>query len=293
MKIIDCFMYFDEDMMLDVRLNILDKFVTNFIICEASFNHRGVKKDLKFNINKFLKFKEKIIYLPLENQPNNLRQLNNKDSEHIKNSKILDNSLIRENFQRNYLSSALTGFSEEDLVMISDLDEIPNLENFKYKKKITIFSQKMFYYKFNLINPNFFWIGSKMCKKKHLLSPQWLRNVKAKRYPFWRLDTFFSRKKYNDIHLINNGGWHFTNLKSPEDIDHKMKNFLHHLEYEKSGLTVEDIKTNISQKKIIYDYFADKRTDKVSSTGNLKKININELPKYISTNASKFKDWID
>ena len=135
MKIIDCFMYFDEDMMLDVRLNILDKFVTNFIICEASFNHRGVKKDLKFNINKFSKFKEKIIYLPLENQPNNLRQLNNKDSEHVKNSKILDNSLIRENFQRNYLSSALTNFSEEDLVMISDLDEIPNLENFKYKKK--------------------------------------------------------------------------------------------------------------------------------------------------------------
>ena len=51
MKIIDCFMYFDEDMMLDLRLNILDKYVSNFIICEATFNHKGLKKKLNFDIN--------------------------------------------------------------------------------------------------------------------------------------------------------------------------------------------------------------------------------------------------
>ena len=45
MKIIDCFMYFDEDMLLDIRLNILSKFVSKFVICEANFNHNGKKKN--------------------------------------------------------------------------------------------------------------------------------------------------------------------------------------------------------------------------------------------------------
>ena len=53
MKIIDCFMYFDEDMMLDIRLNVLNKFVSHFVICEAAFNHKGISKKLNFNINNF------------------------------------------------------------------------------------------------------------------------------------------------------------------------------------------------------------------------------------------------
>ena len=57
MKIIDCFMFYDEDMILDIRLNILDEYVSNFIICEASFNHNGTKRELKFNIDNFKKYK--------------------------------------------------------------------------------------------------------------------------------------------------------------------------------------------------------------------------------------------
>ena len=44
MKIIDCFMYYDEDLILDIRLNALNKYVSKFIICEANFNHNGTKK---------------------------------------------------------------------------------------------------------------------------------------------------------------------------------------------------------------------------------------------------------
>ena len=87
MKIIDCFMYFDEDMILDIRLNILSKFVSKFVICEANFNHNGSKKKLQFDIKKFSKFSEKIIYLPLETQPNNLKKINEKDSGFLKNTK--------------------------------------------------------------------------------------------------------------------------------------------------------------------------------------------------------------
>ena len=286
-------MYFDEDMMLDIRLNVLNKFVSHFIICEAAFNHKGIPKKLNFNINNFSKFKDKISYVVVDKQPDTLCKINENDNIIKKNSKILDNALIRENYQRNYLTSKLTGFLDDDLIIINDLDEIPNLNNFKYKNKITVFKQKMFYYKLNLVYPDFLWSGSKICKKKDLISPQWLRNVKSKKYPLWRLDSFFSKKKYSNIDFIENGGWHFTNIKSAEQIDYKMRNFLHHLEYEESGISVEDLKKNIQEKKVIYDHFTDKRKKKVISSGKLKKININDLPEYISKNTSKFQEWID
>ena len=293
MRFIDCFMYFDEDMILDIRLNILDKYVSNFIICEANFNHNGTNRKLKFDINKFSKFKEKIIYIPLEEQPKNLREILNSDNQSIKNSKILDNALLRENFQRNFLKSKIKNFHDEDLIIISDVDEIPNLENFTYKAKITFFEQKMFYYKLNLLHKNFKWYGSKIIKKKHLKSPQWLRNIKSRKYPFWRIDILFSMKKYNNINFIENGGWHFTNIKSAEKIDYKMKNFLHHLEYEESGLGVEEIRKIISEKKVFYDHGADKRDKKWSAEIILVKESDQNLPNYIIENKEKYTDWLD
>ena len=287
-------MYFDEDLILDIRLNTLNKFVSKFVICEAKFNHNGINKKLNFREENFKKFRDKIEYIVLEDQPKNLKLIEENDTESEKNSKILDNALIRENFQRNYSFKNIKKFSEEDLVIINDLDEIPNLENFTYKNKITIFKQKMFYYKLNLEYPNYTWMGSRICKLKHLKKPQWLKNIKPKSYPIWRADIFFSNFKYHDLNFVSQGGWHFTNVKSPEDIDHKMKNFLHHLEYEKSGLTSEDLKKMINDKKVMYDHLADKtNVNKWKSSTSLKKVNVSILPKYISDNLSKFKEWID
>ncbi len=70
----------------------------------------------------------------------------------------------------------------------------------------------------------------------------WLRNLKNKQYPFWRLDTLFSNNKYINLDIINDGGWHFTNLKTPEELYQKLTNFGHHDEFELSGLTVNDLK---------------------------------------------------
>ena len=148
------------------------------------------------------------------------------------------------------MQNKIKDFNDEDLIIVSDVDEIPNLENFTYKAKITFFEQKMFYYKLNLVQKNFIWYGSRIIKKKHLISPQWLRNVKSKKYPLWKLNILFSKKKYNQVNFVKNGGWHFTNIKKAEEIDYKMKNYLHHLEYEESGLQVEDIKKIISEKKL-------------------------------------------
>ena len=292
MNIIDCFMYYDEDMILDIRLNILDKYVSQFIICEANFNHNGTNRELQFNINNFKNFKEKIIYIPLRDQPKNLKKIDKLDSQHLRNSKILDNALLRENFQRNHLYTKIKDFDEDDLIIIGDVDEIPDLKKFKYKNKITFFKQKMFYYKLNLVHQNFIWYGSKICKKKFLKSPQWLRNVKSKKYPKWRIDTLFSNTKYHDISFVENGGWHFTNIKTPEKIDFKMKNFLHHLEYEESGLNIEDVKKIVEDKKVFYDHAADKKANKWNNSAKLVEIEDNLLPEYIISNKSKFSEWL-
>ena len=66
MKIFDCFIYFDEDLLLELRLNTLSEFVDKFIIVEADITHTGNTKQLKFDINKFKKFKHKIDYRPIK-----------------------------------------------------------------------------------------------------------------------------------------------------------------------------------------------------------------------------------
>ena len=86
---------------------------------------------------------------------------------------------------------------------------------------------------------NFKWFGTKACRKKDLQSPQWLRNIKDKKYPFWRIDTFFSKNKYINKIYIKNGGWHFSNIKDPEDIELKLKSYLHHRDYELKTLGSE------------------------------------------------------
>ena len=291
MKIIDSFMFFDESMLLDLRLNILNNYVSKFIICESTYSHSGKKKKLNFDIKNFSKFRSKIEYIVLDKEPENLKKIKNEDSIALKESKTLDNALIRENFQRNFAHEKLLEVDDNDLILINDLDEIPDLSNFSYHK-ITIFKQKMLYFKFNLMYKNLSWTGSKICKKKDFINPQWLRNIKTKKYPLWRLDIFFSNKKYNNIKVIKNGGWHFTNIKTAEEIHNKMKNFLHHYEYEKSGLNTLHIEKLIKNKKALYNYSADQRVNKWTNNSELEKINLDYLPKYINENKLKYKDWL-
>ena len=185
MNIYDCFMYFDEDLLLDLRLNILNKYVKKFIITEATYAHNGSKKKLNFDIRNFSKFKDKITYIVVDTPPPDIKKIKPNDSEEIKAQKLVYNGYARDIFQRQNLSRGLDQALENDIIIISDLDEVPNLENIdleNIKNKIIIFKQKMFYYKLNLVYPNFTWFGSKACKKKKLSSPQWLRNIKSKKY---------------------------------------------------------------------------------------------------------------
>jgi len=296
MKIYDCFMFFDEEMLLDLRLNILDKYIDKFVITEANYMHSGRPKKLLFDINKFSKFKDKIIYIVVDNPPPNLLRIKNEDSKDKKDLKKIHNAYKREIYQIERAQDGLVEAGKSDTIIISDLDEIPNLEKVDFsftKQKLTFFKQQMFYYKFNLLHESLPWYGSKACKKKYFKSPQWLRSIKNKKYPMWRMDTLFSKKKYNDIKFINDGGWHFTNMRNAENLNTKLSNFLHHIDFETSGLNTNDLKNLMNQKKIMYNHNIDKKGFKWGDGETLKKIDINKLPKYINQNIQKYKEWIE
>ena len=296
MKIFDCFMYFDEEVVLDVRLNTLDKFVDYFVIVESKFTHRGDKRKLNFNHEKFSKFKDKIIYLVYEETSNMIEEVDDKDSEVINSGKYILNAALRENGQRNYIQNGLKKADDDDIILISDVDEIPNLSKINFNKlnqKIILFKQDMFYYKFNLCIPDLKWTGTKACKKKDLINPQWIRNIKDRKYPFFRLDTYFSNTKYISIKIIENGGWHFSNIKNAKQIEHKLKSYLHHREFDLKPLTTEDIEKIIKDKKAIYDLKVDKRVNKIGDGSKLIKFELNKLPMYIQENYNAYKEWID
>lgn len=288
MKIFDCTTYFSEDMLMDLRFNVLDKFVHKFIVVESIFSHSGKKKNLNFNINNFPKFKDKIIYKVIEKEPNGLV---NADSP----AKKRFNSIKRIEQSYEYMKNGIDQASESDLIILSDNDEIPNLESEQFQntsKDIILFKQLFFYYKFNLLYDKVKWFGSKACKKKKLKSFSWLRNIKNKTYPSWRIDTYFSKLKYTGIEIIENGGWHFTNIKTPQDLFIKMSNFGHHDEFELSGLTVEDIKKKINDKKVFYNHFSDKSDlNKWTNNDSLEIIDLRLLPHYLQKNKDKYQNW--
>ena len=296
MKIYDCFMYYDEDLVLDLRLNILDKFVDKFIIVESTFTHSGEKRDLLFDIKKYKSFENKINYIVLDREPSNLEIIEHSDSLDKKNSKYIMNALKRENFQRNTIIEGLQEAKDEDLILVSDVDEIPNLDHLnldEINNNIILFKQNFYYYKFNLKLEDMPWYGTKGCKFKKLKSPQWLRNIKGKKYPIWRLDLLFSDKKYSNLIFVDNGGWHFSNMKTPEEIEKKMRTYLHHREYDIKPLGTKKIEEIIKSKKSIYNLRADMKTEKIDGTQNLITTNGQELPEYIKRNKVKYSNWIE
>ena len=261
MNLFDCFMYNNEETLLDLRLQTLSKYVEKFILVESTFDHQGNKKSKFFNIDDFKKYKDKIISMKIDKYPSSL-----------------NGSWKRENFQRNYISKALENLNDDDYVIISDADEIPNLKNIKNieKKKFTAFKQSNYCYKINMRNITFpDWYGSKLCKKKHLKSPQWLRNQKVKNYSF--LNIF----KIN-WNIIENGGWHFSFLMYPEEIKKKIKSFAHEEFNKDQFLDVAKITKSIAEGKDLFN-----REQKYS------KIDLDKsFPKYVFDNEFKLKDWI-
>ena len=267
MAIYDCFQFFNEEDVLDIRLNTLSPFVDYFVIAESIYDHQGNVRELAFNKKKFNKFLNKIIYKVAKDMPIGA------------NKKHQGGHSLVEQYQRNAIMDGLENSNSEDLIIISDVDEIPDLRklNIYDKKNYAVFSQKMFNYKLNLMNiTETNWHGSRMCLKKNLRSPQWLRNIKFKKYPFWRIDVI------RNLQIINDGGWHFSYLQDVDLIIKKIKSFSHG-EYN----DLRFINKNLIEKKI------NSGIDIFDRNIEYKKIDIDEtFPEYILSNIEQFKKWI-
>jgi len=297
MKIFDCTTFYAEHLMMDVRFNVLNDYVEKFIVCESTMSHSGEKKKLNFDIKNYPKFAHKIKYVVIDKEPEGI--IGNKDGLAKPYEKRSD-SLKRINLSYDYMINAISSASDNDLIILSDNDEIPNLNSNQFKnsnKDIFIFKQLFFYYKFNLLYDLVPWYGSKAAKKKKLLSMSWLRNLKNKKYPFWRIDTLFSNTKYSNLEIIDDGGWHFTNLMSAEDLYTKLTNFGHHDEFELSGMTVKDLQNKINNKEVFFNHFVDKEKykERWNFDYKLKKINNENLPKFLQLNETQAKldRWFD
>ena len=268
MAIYDCFQFFNEEHILDLRFNILNEFVDHFIIVESTTDHQGNIKKLNFDSKKFKRFSNKINYIVVD------------DTEDVIKKPHFGGESLVEQHQRNSIMRGLKNARDDDLIILSDVDEIPDLnkiDKFNKKNKYAVFSQRMFNYKINLLNETENnWHGSKICLKKNLKSPQWLRNLKFKKYPFWRID------KPRNLQIIENGGWHFAYLQSPENISKKIKSFAHG-EFNKSDFSNQK---NIQEK-------IEKEQDIFNRDIKYRKVEIDRsFPKYIYENKDKFKKWI-
>ena len=263
-KIIDCITFFNENLMFDLRYKTLENVVDEFVVCESRYDHRGKEKKLNFKKNNYSN--KNINYIVLE-------------KEFPKKNNIWENQAM----QRDHILKKLDYLKEEDYIFFSDPDEIINpnkLENFKLNKKYGIFMQKCFNYKFNLFNPHESpWEGTRVCKKKNLGSINFMRQkIKSKNlsYKFFRID------KEKDIQIFEDGGWHFNNILSPEEISLKLKTFAHSEFSGKKFSSIEVIKDKIKKKIDLFE--RDHKYLKVEIDFS--------YPKPIRENLNKFIEFI-
>ena len=267
MKIYDCFIFFNENLLTEIRFNILNKFVDYFVVCESYYDHRGNVKGYLFDKEKFRKFSEKIIYIKIDEFPNNLG--------------IWD----RQDYQRDFLKNGLNNAKPNDLIIYSDADEIINpniIKNFEnIDNYVAICEQYCFYYKLNLLSDQYrdVWEGSRVTKFENLRSFSWLRSIAKKnlKYSFFRFD------KFKKIKIFKNGGWHFSYLMSEEDIQKKIKAWTH------SELdTIENNDLDIIKKRV------EEKKDLFGRHIKYTKLEFSEkyFPDYLIKNKKLYQSWI-
>ena len=266
MKIFDCVTFFEENRQMNLRFNILDNYVDQFVVCEGKYDHQGRKKQINFNVNNYKKFKKKITHVIVENFPKNL------------------NPWERQAFQREQILKNINQAKEDDLILFSDPDEIPNLSNFKkieFKKKYIIFLQDLFYYKLNIKEVGFGnnWEGTRGCLKKNLKSIDYMRQKVLKKnlkYNFFRID------KEKNIQIFHDAGWHFSDVMTVDQISLKLKTFAH----------VEFSNEKFSSKEVIKKKI-DNLEDLFGRGHKYEVLRLNDnFPKYILEHKNEFHEFI-
>lgn len=243
MKIYDCFTFYNELDLLELRLKILDPFVDYFVLVEATKTYAGEKKNLYFrdNKNKFKRWEKKIIHVIVEDMPNPGKIYLKKS---WKISSVLGLGRWKlEMYQRNQIQKGLKKCRDEDIIILSDLDEIPNpnkldlLKELVKDDRVVLFSQNLYYYFLNgFVYSN--WEGSRACSFKlfRKLFKKKGERFRRLRNLGLRIKIKFLKSKNNPLRKIRDGGWHFSYLGDAEIISDKIKS-ISHLENDKDEFT--------------------------------------------------------
>lgn len=284
--IYDCFTFFNELDLLEIRLNILYDHVDKFVLVEATKTHQGKNKPLYFSENKsrYEKFLDKIIHVVVNEYP---------DYEG-------KSPWVLEHHQRNMILKGLKECNPEDIILISDLDEIPapeKISEYKNKKGIKIFRQKMYYYFLNCVNSsqyeNYRWNGTIMVNYKDIKDLQQLRSMSMivfglfddrliyRIYARFR-KLFLYNTRGMKIVFVPDGGWHFSFLGGADTIIKKLEAFAH-AEYNKEEFkNAKNIEDAISKGK-----------DILGRDFSYKFIPLDKsFPKYIMNNIEKYVHFI-
>lgn len=279
MKIYDIFTFFNELELLEIRLNILDKYVDYFVIIEATETFSGKPKKLYFEKNKhfFKKYKHKIIHYTIKDVPKDeydlRKRLLDKNLDDL-NREIINNALtsnnvpkgqihwLKEFYQKESIKKALTALKSDDICFISDVDEIWNPKVKIDYSKNDIFKLKQFVYTYYLNNRSDEpWAGTLVTKYKNIKN-HCLNHLRTK-----------SKTKYT---YIKNGGWHFTNMGGAEQIKKKLESYGH------QEFNNDEIKSKIEDRILNNQDFIGRKfkfwTDE------------SDLPKYILENKNKYKN---
>jgi beta-1,4-mannosyl-glycoprotein beta-1,4-N-acetylglucosaminyltransferase len=273
-KVYDGFLFFNELDLLEIRLNELDEVVDKFILVESILTHASKEKPYYFeaNKNRFKKFLDKIIHIKVNDRPTIPASLGR--------GGIYHNRHEMEWFQRDCISRGFKSCDPNDIVMVSDVDEIPTVESIKecknllLKEKMVSFNQLLFYYKINglCVNQNGYaenWAGTVACKHKDFTGAQNMRNIKG-----------------TNKTRIKNGGWHFSYLGGPDMIAQKIESYSH----------AEFDNDYIKDRKRIQERI-DKGLDLFDRPGKPRQIYIDiksslNFPKYIQENIEKYNHLI-
>ena len=232
----DAFTYFNEAELLEIRLNELYTVVDRFVICESAYTHAGNPKELNFDINRYPEFRDKITYIVDENPPNK----NQIDVNGHAFGQAGGPAWANENHQRDYLNTALNGLGVDDLIIVSDLDEIPSAEGVRQARDliegnkisdfVVVFEHKTYYYMLNYWALDY--VGSKIMSGRKFKSK--MKNSPQRVREYWSGTDVFTIPSW----------WHFGWLGGTDRVRYKFKEFAHQ-EYTREG-KVEGVVNNIS-----------------------------------------------
>lgn len=284
-KIYDCFCFFNELDLLELRLNVLNDHVDYFVISEASVTHTGVAKPFYFEENKerFSKFLHKIIHLKIEDTPDdfiNLPPVDLSTPDGVEVAKIHEfiNTQTRrfdrrtqiaygrDFYQKECVRRGLIACNDEDIILFSDCDEIPNpeklavLQTYLSESKFFAFNQTGYYYYLNMLKEHN-WKGTKMGLYKDLK------------------DYSYNELRAEDSYPLTNGGWHFSYMGGPEKVKHKIESFS--AQEMNNPHVIQNIINNINNG--IDPFFRSQLTE----------VKIDEsYPKYLLENLEKYRHMI-